>query len=547
MKLAPLPSPMMSLWKSLKLAGKDTPADETLSVEEFVSRVRAPEPEIAQAVGALRAAIAKGNKNRAKMIKESLPAVTISGTFFGRANDRLEEHNGLLQVDFDKLPPGQVDAAFAALSGDPHTLVAARSPSLTGVKGAIRVPVAEDGTGHAEAFAAAERYFREVHNLTLDTACKDVARLCFVTHDPEAVYNPNAAVLDVEKWGPLPPEQIEAERLTDTLQSCRISTIKNPPPPPPVVLASAKGHTIATPGNLVTLEGIQKAGKSAVVGAVIASAIAREGAEGDFLGLSASLPLGSYVLHFDCEQSTDAHHRLVTAAVAKRAGLDEIPQELLTFSLLRSMRADRWQLVRHCCQMVVSANRRVGLIILDGAADFLPGVNDEEKALAYVEGLHRLADELQAVIVLVIHENPNGEGGKTRGHLGSELWRKSQACLGVKKSTDGISTLWGKFLRDGDWPEKDGAFFRYDITEGMHVTCDDPTGERHAAKDQHKRAKLEKLAVEVLAVPKSYTDLYHAIMEAEGVELRTAKERIKDMRATGIIHQMEGGSYARCN
>jgi len=166
--------------------------------------------------------------------------------------------------------------------------------------------------------------------------------------------------------------------------------------------------------------------------------------------------------------------------------------------------------------------------------------------LNFVATLHRLADELQTVIVCIIHENPNGENGKTRGHLGSELWRKSQGCLGVKKAADGISTLWGKFLRSGDWPEKDGHFFRYDITRGMHVSCDDPTEERKAERDQKKVAKLEALALKVIPTPTSYTALWGSIMEAENVEERTAKARIKDMQEAGVIKKMEGGSYARC-
>ncbi len=545
MKFPPPPDRCMSFWASCK-ATADTPADKTLTADELVELIRRPTDDVCQKVAAGRAALAKGQLNRFKTIKSTLPVVSPSGTFYGRCAEKLEEHNGLLNIDFDHLDGEKMAAAWDALTADPHVMFCFRSPSGSGIKGSICVPVADDGTGHAEAFAAAERYFRDVHNLTLDAAVKDVSRLCYLSHDPQCHHNPHAEKLDVDMWAPLSPEESAGQAMDDALESCRISTIKDPPPPPPVVLASASGHTIGTPGNLVTIEGAQKAGKSALVSALLASAVAGDGAEGDFLGIAVSVPMDSFILHFDCEQSTDAHRRLVTTAVSKRAGLDDIPSQLLSFSLLRHHRNERWRLVHRCCRRVEEGGQRVGLIVLDGVADFIETVNDDKTAPAFVDMLHATADRLGALIVGIIHENPNGENGKTRGHLGSELWRKSQGCIGVKKGADGISTVWGKFLRDGDWPEKDGAYFRYDITKGMHVSCDDPSAERQAVRDRKKLQELEELALAVLVVPMRHNQLVEAIMERLAVCERTAINRIKEMVKAKIAMQMEGGSYARC-
>lgn len=547
MKFPPPPDRCMSLWSSCK-ATADTPADKTLTADELVELIRRPTDDVVQKIAAGRAALAKGQLNRFKTIKSTLPVVSLSGTFYGRCAEKLEEHNGLLNIDFDHLDGDEMSAAWAALTADPHVVFCFRSPSGSGIKGAICVPVADDGTGHTEAFAATERYFRDVHNLTLDPAVKDVSRLCYLSHDPQCHHNPLAEKLDVVFWAPLSEAEQTAERLDAALAKCQITTIKNPPPPPRVVLASASGHTIATPGNLVTVEGLQKAGKSALVGAVLASAVTPQDHGGDFLGVVADVPADSFVLHFDCEQSTDDHLRLITSAMSKRAGLEDIPRQLMTFSLLRVEQASRWSMVEHLCRKITQAGERVGLLILDGAADFLPGVNDEEVALKFVANAHRLADEHAAVVVCIIHENPGDSGGgKTRGHLGSELWRKSQGCIGVEKGPDNISTVWGKFLRSGDWPKSEGSFFRYDITKGMHVSCDDPSTERQAAKDASKRAGLEKLALDVLPTPLSYTALWTAISAKQGVAERAAKGRVTEMVKHKIIAQMEGGSYARCN
>ena len=42
--------------------------------------------------------------------------------------------------------------------------------------------------------------------LKIDSACKDVGRLCFVSYDPNLRINPGAKELDVESWAP--PKEI---------------------------------------------------------------------------------------------------------------------------------------------------------------------------------------------------------------------------------------------------------------------------------------------------------------------------------------------------
>ena len=53
-----------------------------------------------------------------------------------------------------------------------------------------------------------------------------------------------------------------------------------------------------------------------------------------------------------------------------------------------------------------------------------------------------IATEQNAVVVTVLHENPNSEYGKTRGHLGSQLERKAESNLRLQKdNTTGVTTI----------------------------------------------------------------------------------------------------------
>ena len=132
-------------------------------------------------IEAVRAA-ARTDKKTADNLKRKLPAITWSGVFERRGNAFLQRHAGLLCLDFDKLGTQLADAR-QKLVADEHVLAAFTSPSGTGLK--VLVPVdAHDASTHRQCFFSAEAHFAKL-NLTTDEKCKDVVRLCFVSHDPD--------------------------------------------------------------------------------------------------------------------------------------------------------------------------------------------------------------------------------------------------------------------------------------------------------------------------------------------------------------------------
>ena len=88
----------------------------------------------------------------------------------------------------------------------------------------------------------------------------------------------------------------------------------------PVPVFTLCGQPIATTGNMVAIYAQAKAGKSAVVSAMMA-AIMADDENGDFLGFNAAAnPEGKAVIHFDTEQSRYDHEQVVLRAV-RRASL----------------------------------------------------------------------------------------------------------------------------------------------------------------------------------------------------------------------------------
>ena len=147
----------------------------------------------------VRAAYAKGGKDAAVEPKKKLPGVLFSGTFAKRAASALIQHSGLICADLDELG-SQLEATFEHIASDPHTLACFRSPTGTGLKVIFRC---DPSRPHAESFRACEQFVLEHHGLEIDQACKDVSRICFVSHDPELFIAADAEML------PYPPAAVE--------------------------------------------------------------------------------------------------------------------------------------------------------------------------------------------------------------------------------------------------------------------------------------------------------------------------------------------------
>lgn len=159
----------------------------------------------AEAVATLRQLAADGAEKRTlqEYKRRNLPGYLFHGTFAKRADAAIRNHSGLLVLDFDLADhPAGIDRQ--AVEHDRHSLAVFASPS-GGLKVLMRSG-ATDADTHGRAFAAAAAYWRKHYNLQADASGKDLARLCYASHDPDLHYNPAAATLPI----PAAPPQREA-------------------------------------------------------------------------------------------------------------------------------------------------------------------------------------------------------------------------------------------------------------------------------------------------------------------------------------------------
>jgi hypothetical protein len=154
--------------KSLLLIGKDIISDKyKTEVEE------------------IRNLIAQGNKAEADNKKKQLLAFTPSAVFSEkRQMPFLEMYSGFVHLDFDKLTQEELQTAFAIICKISYTSLCFISPSGNGLK--VFVEVSTELEHHDIAYFQVQKYYEDATGLKADPSCKDVTRLCFMSHDPNA-------------------------------------------------------------------------------------------------------------------------------------------------------------------------------------------------------------------------------------------------------------------------------------------------------------------------------------------------------------------------
>lgn len=242
---------------------------------------------------------------------------------------------------------------------------------------------------------------------------------------------------------------------------------------------------IAARGNLTVPQGKSKVGKSALISAILGAAHRGNfSAAGDTLCVEWRGEATGAIVHLDTEQSRSDWHALVCRGI-HRSGLSDTSPRLVSLPLVMFSRSERLDILRETLNHERSIKGSIDLVLIDGVADLCISPNAEAESLELVSQLHALAQEFHCPIFCVLHENPSGEGGKTRGHLGSELNRKAFANLRIDKDQEtSVSTIYGTDMRKRDIPKEQGFCFAWNDEAGMHTFQGRAAGLKAAQRDE---------------------------------------------------------------
>jgi hypothetical protein len=176
----------------------------------------------------------------------------------------------------------------------------------------------------------------------------------------------------------------------------------------------------------------------------------------------------------------------------------------------------------------------IHMVVIDGIADLLNGVNDEESSVKLIEELFRTAAIYNTCIICVVHMAPSGM--KLRGHLGSEVQRKAAGILLIEKETNvNCSVVKALKVRDGSPLDVPLIQYGWSKIEGRHIYL----GEK--SKEESETRKLNELneVVKVIFSKKQFissSELVKLVME------RTARNYIKFMKDHEIIEKSNTGN-----
>ena len=321
----------------------------------------------------------------------------------------------------------------------------------------------------------------------------------------------------------------------------RIYSLKSKPPKP-VSRFWVANVQICTPGNLTTISAQAKAGKSAAIGAMIASTFAGSGT--DCLGFVAENPDGFAVVHIDTEQCLFDHWEGIQRAI-RRAKVASAPSWLRSHCLTGFSAADVRIAIRVLISQAAKQCGGIHSVFIDGIADAVPDVNDAEATSSLITELHELAIEFDCPILNIIHVNP-GSDFKTRGHLGSQLERKSETNLRLKHD-DGISVIFADKNRRAPIPEKSGPCFTWGNEAAMHVSVENPAETKAEAKSDAKRSAMQTDAQKVFADGKKselrHKQLVELVATAFKLKPQGARRRVETWLDSQIVSKNDAGFY----
>ncbi|MDL2239143.1 toprim domain-containing protein [Bacteroidales bacterium OttesenSCG-928-K22] len=315
------------------------------------------------------------------------------------------------------------------------------------------------------------------------------------------------------------------------LKSCEVD-FENPPVKSQEII-SAGDVPLGTQGNILCITGGEGTGKSNYVAALIAGTIRKPNTIIDTLGINVNINTKQKaVLLYDTEQSEVQLFKNVSNLL-QRAKLSDKPKELKAFCLTGMSRKERLQSIVQSMDKFYYEFGGIQLVVIDGIADLVHSANDEAESLRVVDELYRLAGIYKTCMICVLHYVPNGL--KLRGHLGSELQRKSSAILSIELENDQITSVVKALkVREGSPLDVPLMQFSWDKEVGMHLYRGEKPREE---KEKRKEKELVGVALEIFEQQKfiTYIDLCEKIQQIMDVKERTAKSYIRFMREKDII------------
>ena len=311
----------------------------------------------------------------------------------------------------------------------------------------------------------------------------------------------------------------EENSLWQFLQKREFDEMEPPPVQPPILKLGDVG--VIWKGNIHTLVAPSKSGKTHAMASMIRALVTGERS----LGWNCDKVKGR-VVYLDFEQDAEDFYNVL----AKHAGVTS--HDVSAYRLAGLSATEAQQAVR----MILEKIPDVDVIIMDGYADLTNDTNDPEESNGLIASWMALVSEYDFALLGALHLNPGSES-KSRGHLGSQLERKSKTVLKIDVDADGVRETYTQFARKQPVFKGKGIFWQW-VDDGFVEVADKATREA-AEKLAEERVEFDQFLMTQTVRQWSHNALVNAIQNClkngEKVSESTAKRRIKQWLDNSFI------------
>lgn len=175
-------------------------------------------------------------------------------------------------------------------------------------------------------------------------------------------------------------------------------------------------YGIAVPGSIVEVSGLSKTRKSTLISLFAAAAISPKK-----YALNVRSSMEGVVVWIDTEQN-DTEFKFFQKRLYKLAELEDNVNNYFAFNIRKYDELVRLDIVETLLYTIFNNHGPIGLLVIDGIADFAYNANEQEPTKKLVTQMCTWADNYNPAIFTAIHTNKDGKN--STGALGGFLDKK---------------------------------------------------------------------------------------------------------------------------
>jgi len=185
----------MAVSVSIYKNNSDTNSTKTSTLEKIFEVIQSD--FFSKKIKILRRYFKKGELDKYKKGKNQLEAFTSTGIFSpSRKGEYIQGYTHIITLDIDKIPD-QIEEINKKVNEMPETLASFLSPSGVGLK--VFVKIDTSSKDHKAAYNIVRSEYEKRLNIKLDDKTDDIARLCYISYDPNLYYNLEAKTFMASK------------------------------------------------------------------------------------------------------------------------------------------------------------------------------------------------------------------------------------------------------------------------------------------------------------------------------------------------------------